>query len=85
MEVNFLFAIFGADNRCSSNMHGKILVHRSVEYGKLNYTGNTASYEGSNLTISVVYDVPKARSSVGVSSFPIRSHNIPLSNGSRPF
>jgi len=66
-------------------MHGEILVHRSVEYGKLNYIGNTASCEGSNLTISVVYDVPKTRSSVGVSSFPITSHNIPLRNGSRLF
>jgi len=46
MEVNFLIAIFGADNHCSSNMHGKILVHRSVAYGKLNYIDNTASYEG---------------------------------------
>jgi len=64
-------------------MHGKLLVHRSVEHGKLNYIGNKASYEGSNLTIRVVYDVPKACSSVGVSSVPITSHNI--SNGSRPY
>jgi hypothetical protein len=73
------------DSLRSSNMHGKLLVHRSVEYGKLNYTGNTASYDGSNLTIRIVYDVPKVCSSVEVISVPITSHNIPLRNGSLLF